>query len=51
MYKIQKINADFFNLPLMISLTEDKFLELFDQYKMNETVNTCNGCSCCSKIT
>ena len=50
MDKIQKINADFFKLALMISLTEDKFLELFHQGKMNGTVHTCNGCFCCSKI-
>ncbi|SVD10012.1 uncharacterized protein METZ01_LOCUS362866, partial [marine metagenome] len=43
MDKIQKINADFFKLALMIRRTEDKFLELFDQGKMNGTVHTCNG--------
>ena len=43
MDKIQKINADFFKLALMIRRTEDKFLELFEQGKMNGTVHTCNG--------
>jgi 2-oxoisovalerate dehydrogenase E1 component len=43
MDKIQKINVDFFKLALMIRRTEDKFLELFDQGKMNGTVHTCNG--------
>jgi 2-oxoisovalerate dehydrogenase E1 component len=43
MNKIQKIDADFFKLALMIRRTEDKFLELFDQGKMNGTVHTCNG--------
>jgi len=43
MKKIQKINSDFFKLALTIRRTEDKFLELFDQGKMNGTVHTCNG--------
>ena len=43
MYKIQNIDIDFFKLALTIRRTEDKFLELFDQGKMNGTVHTCNG--------
>ena len=43
MDKIQNIDKDFFKLALSIRRTEDKFLELFGQGKMNGTVHTCNG--------
>lgn len=43
MNKIQNIDKDFFQLALSIRRVEDKFLELFDQGKMNGTVHTCNG--------
>lgn len=43
MNKIQSIDKNFFQLALSIRRVEDKFLELFDQGKMNGTVHTCNG--------
>jgi len=43
MIKRVKVEDDHYKKALLIRRTEDKFLELFDQGKMNGTVHTCNG--------
>ena len=43
MNKTLNISKKFIKLALTIRRSEDKFLELFDQGKMNGTVHTCNG--------
>ena len=43
MIKKIKAETDHYKKALLIRRTEDKFLDLFDQGKMNGTVHTCNG--------
>lgn len=43
MIKKIKVDTDHYKKALLIRRTEDKFLDLFDQGKMNGTVHTCNG--------
>jgi 2-oxoisovalerate dehydrogenase E1 component len=43
MIKKVKVDDSHYKKALLIRRTEDKFLDLFDQGKMNGTVHTCNG--------